>query len=155
MTASGVGRGRLGAPKDDQRQREFHGGRPLGASSESRVSGPPQWGQIGGPAAQWFLPPHSLVCRWRQRGVVWLSAAVADELLLRAAYLLTTTTTTTIYYYDERPATHHTTPPPPPRPSTPPPTHAPTTTDYALLPQQHQTVTLPIRWPRLEASSCR
>ena len=47
VTAKAVRRSGWGQEKDGHSQQwKFHGARPLGASGESRVSGPWQWGQV-------------------------------------------------------------------------------------------------------------
>ena len=46
MTVRGVRRGRGHKEDDNSEQVNVHGARPLGASGESRVSGPWQWGQV-------------------------------------------------------------------------------------------------------------
>jgi hypothetical protein len=40
-------------------QWKFHGARPVGARGESRVSGPPQWGQVSRDSG-WVVFPTSL-----------------------------------------------------------------------------------------------
>jgi hypothetical protein len=48
MTTKAVRRRGWEPEKDGQSwQLKFHGGRPLGARGESKVSGPPQCGQVG------------------------------------------------------------------------------------------------------------
>ena len=49
-------------------QWKFHGARPLGASGESKVSGPPQWGQVSR-VSGWAVFPTSLfgLVMWAER----------------------------------------------------------------------------------------